>query len=197
MLKALLLIMTTFSVAIALTSENGIKEAPQFTLKSQLGKTVSLAELSNKIVVLEWINFDCPFIQKHYNSGKMQELQERFTKEGVVWLSICSSAKGKQGNFTTGEIKKRMQAHNAMPTAYLIDADGKVGQLYGAKTTPHMFIINKGTIVYSGAADSIRSTDVTDIPKAKNYIEAVLTQVLAGKSVSQESTAPYGCSVKY
>ncbi len=174
------------------------KPAPNFTLKDVEGKSHSLADFKGKFVVLEWINFDCPFVGKHYHSGNMQKLQQTYTAKGVVWLAICSSAPGKQGHFTTEVIKKRLAEAKAAPTAYLIDADGTAGKLYGAKTTPHMFIIDpKGTLVYAGGIDDIRSTDVADIAKAKNYVAAALDEALAGKPVTEKVTTPYGCSVKY
>ncbi len=125
--------------------------------------------------MLEWINYDCPFVKKHYNSKNMQSLQEKYTKQDVIWLAVCSSAPGKQGNFSTDEINKRSKEHGAKFTAYLIDEDGKVGKMYGAKTTPHMFIINKdGKLVYAGGIDDKASTDVEDIQKAKNYVSSAL-----------------------
>jgi len=174
------------------------KPAPTFTLKDVEGKSHSLADFKGKFVVLEWINFDCPFVGKHYRSNNMQKLQKTYTAKGVVWLSICSSAPGKQGHFTAEVIKKRLAEAKATPTAYLIDEDGTVGKLYGAKTTPHMFIIDpKGTLIYAGGIDDIRSTDVADIAKAKNHVTAALEEALAGKPVTEKVTTPYGCSVKY
>lgn len=171
--------------------------APGFSLKDHQGKSITLSQYSNQVVVLEWINFECPFVKKHYGSQKMQELQKKYRAQGVVWLSINSSARGKQGYFSNKEISQRLMSLQAQPDAYLKDTSGTVGRLYGAKTTPHIFIIKQGVIIYQGAADSIRSTDPADIPLAVNYIDKVLNEVLSGKTVSQESTAPYGCSVKY
>jgi glutathione peroxidase-family protein len=128
----------------------------------------------------------------------MQSLQEKYTAEGVIWLAICSSAPGKQGNFSPDEINKRSKNHNAKFTAYLIDEDGKVGKMYGAKTTPHIYIIDKdGKLVYAGGIDDKASTDVNDIKTAKNYISTALDEILEGKKVSVQSSTPYGCSVKY
>lgn len=173
-------------------------KAPDFTLTDVMGKTHSLKDYAGKVVVLEWINYDCPFVKKHYNSGNMQKLQKKYTDQGVVWLAINSSAEGKQGNFDNKEILKRSKAHKTNFSAYLKDADGKVGKLYAAKTTPHMFVINKeGDLVYAGAIDDIRSTKTADVDKANNHVVAALDAVLAGKVVKLTSTKPYGCSVKY
>jgi glutathione peroxidase-family protein len=128
----------------------------------------------------------------------MQTLQERYTKQGVIWLAICSSAEGKQGYFSNDEINKRSSAYKTNFTAYLIDDDGKVGKMYGAKTTPHMYIIDKkGILVYAGAIDDIKSTDKEDVKKAKNYITQAMNEVLEDKEVTIKTTTPYGCSVKY
>jgi peroxiredoxin len=172
--------------------------APPFTLSDQNGSTHSLSDFKGKTVVLEWVNFDCPFVRKHYNSGNMQKLQKEYTAKGVVWLSVCSSAPGKQGYFKGDELKQRLGKEKAAPTAYLIDAEGNVGKAYGARTTPHMFVINKdGVLVYAGAIDDIASTDVDDIGKAKNDVAASLDAVMAGKPVEVKSSKSYGCGVKY
>lgn len=174
------------------------ESAPDFTLKDSYDNEHSLSNFKDKIVVLEWVNFDCPFVKKHYNSHNMQMLQEKYTEKGIVWLAICSSAKGKQGNFSNEEINERTKKNNANFTAYLIDEDGKVGKMYGAKTTPHMYIINKeGVLVYAGAIDDKPTTDLDDIETAKNYVSSALDELLAGKEVSIKSSTPYGCSVKY
>jgi peroxiredoxin len=172
--------------------------APDFKLTDSNGSEHSLSDFADKIVVLEWINYDCPFVKKHYDSKNMQSLQEEYTQQGVVWLAICSSNKDKQGNFTVEEINKRSKNHGAKFTAYLIDEDGKVGKMYGAKTTPHMYIIDKsGKLVYAGGIDDKPTTDVDDINDAKNYVSSALNELLDGKEVSVQSSAPYGCSVKY
>lgn len=174
------------------------EQAPNFKLIDSKGTEHSLSDFKDKIVVLEWINFECPFVKKHYNSKNMQSLQLKYTKKDIVWLSICSSAEGKQGNFTSEEINNRIKNHNAKMTAYLIDADGKVGKMYGAKTTPHMYVIDKkGILIYAGAIDDKASTDVDDIKGAKNYVAAALDELLADKNVSFQSSTSYGCSVKY
>lgn len=172
--------------------------APNFKLKDINGKEVSLSDFKGKTVVLEWINFDCPFVRKHYNSGNMQSIQKTYTEKGIVWLSICSSAPGKEGNFAIDEIKSRISKAKASMSFYLLDENGEVGKLYAAKTTPHMFIIDKtGKLVYAGGIDNIKSANIDDIKTAKNYVSSALDEILSGKSVSEKTSAPYGCSVKY
>lgn len=172
--------------------------APNFSLPNVDGKEVALANYRGKIVVLEWLNFDCPYVQKHYESGNIPKMQEEFTQKGIIWLGICSSAPGKQGNLSKQEISKRIKEYNAHLTEYLIDETGKVGKTYGAKTTPHYFIINSdGKLLYSGAIDDKANTNKEDIAIARNYIREVLTSILSGKSVPIKVTKPYGCSVKY
>lgn len=172
--------------------------APDFKLTDSNGNEHSLNDFADKIVVLEWINYDCPFVKKHYDSKNMQSLQEKYTEEGVIWLAICSSNKGKQGNFSVEEINKRSTSHGAKFTAYLIDEDGKVGKKYGAKTTPHMYIIDKsGKLVYAGGIDDKATADVDDIKGSKNYVSSALDELLAENNVSVQSSTPYGCSVKY
>ncbi len=174
------------------------KPAPAVTHTDTNGKSHNLADFKGKTVVLEWINHGCPFVVKHYSGGHMQALQKEYTGKGIVWLSICSSAPGKQGHMSADEWNKTNTEKSASPTAVLVDEDGKVGKLYDAKTTPHMFVINaEGTLVYAGAIDSIKSTSVDDVPKATNHVKAALDEILAGKPVTTASSAPYGCSVKY
>jgi peroxiredoxin len=172
--------------------------APNFTLADTYGNKHSLSDYKGKIIVLEWINHDCPFVAKLYNSGKMQELQKTYTGKGVIWLSMNSSAPGKQGYRKPEEANELTRQKKAAPTALLLDSEGEVGKLYGAKTTPQMFIINKdGILVYNGAIDDIRSANIDDIAKAKNYVQLALDELLAGKEVSIKTSQPYGCSVKY
>jgi peroxiredoxin len=172
--------------------------APDFTLKSSEGKEVSLSAFKGKVVVLEWTNNGCPFVKKHYGSGNMQKLQKDAGAKGVVWLSICSSAPGKQGHMSATEAVQDCAKNGSAATAFLLDEDGKVGQLYGAKRTPEMYVINKdGVLVYHGAIDDKKSPDPADIAGAKNYVAAALDEVLAGKPVSTPMTEAYGCSVKY
>ncbi len=172
--------------------------APDFTLTDTNGKTQSLASYKGKLVVLEWLNHGCPFVKKHYASGNMQALQKKYTGKGVVWLSLVSSAPGKQGYQTNAEHNAAMKETGAAPSAILIDSDGKVGRLYGAKTTPHMFVINKkGELAYAGAIDDKASTDQADIKPAKNYVSAALDNLLKDKVPAVASSKAYGCSVKY
>jgi len=172
--------------------------APDFHLTDINGKTHSLADFKGKYVVLEWVNYGCPFVRKQYDSKNMQSLQKEYTAKGVTWLSICSSAPGKQGNMSADEWKKASTERGAKSTAILLDADGKVGHLYGAKTTPDMWVINpEGKVIYSGAIDSIPSPDPADIAKATNYVKAALDSSMAGKPVATTETRSYGCSVKY
>lgn len=172
--------------------------APAFSVADAKGKAHSLAEYKGKYVVLEWFNPECPFVKKHYGSGNMQKLQEEYTGKGVVWLSIDSSAPGKEGNLTPDAANKQMSEWKMNHTTLLLDPEGKAGQSYGAKNTPHMFIINpEGKIVYEGAIDSKPTANPSDIASATNYVKAALDEALAGKPVTNPTTKPYGCSVKY
>ena len=172
--------------------------APDFTLKAADGESYTLSDFKGKIVVLEWINFGCPFVKKHYDSGNMQKLQTAYTDKDVVWLAVCSSAEGKQGHMAIDEIPAELKSHNFNANAYLIDEEGKVGMMYDAKTTPHMYVINKeGTLVYMGAIDDKATARLSDIKTANNYVSETLDVLLAGKQPKAKSTKPYGCSVKY
>jgi peroxiredoxin len=174
------------------------KPAPAFTLADSKGKKHSLSDYQGKFVVLEWVNYGCPFVKKHYESQNMQKLQKNYAAKGVIWLSVNSSAPGKQGHLAPDEINQALKEKSAYPTAYLLDLDGSVGRAYGAKTTPHMFVIDKkGVLVYSGAIDDKVSTDVSDVAGAKNFVSSALDEALAGKPISVASTKSYGCSVKY
>jgi len=174
------------------------KPAPAFSVKDWDGKTRTLSEFKGKTVVLEWFNFLCPFVKKHYEPGNMQGLQKKYTGKGVVWLAVCSSADGKPGSATLEGHKNNFKERNAAPTAVLIDLEGTMGRAYGAKTTPHMFVIDKkGVLVYAGAIDDNSSADKEAVKTAKNYVAAALDETLAGKPVSNSATRAYGCSVKY
>ncbi len=174
------------------------KKAPDFKLTGADAKTYRLADFAGKTVVLEWVNFGCPFVRKHYDSKNMQSLQQTYTDSGVVWLSICSSAPGKQGFYEGDALSAQLKKEGAVPTAYLVDAAGTVGRAYGARTTPHMFVINpEGQIAYAGGIDDIRSAKISDVPKATNYVAAALKALSSGEAVVQSSAPPYGCSVKY
>ncbi len=172
--------------------------APEFSLTDATGKAHALSEYKGKYVVLEWTNPGCPFVRKHYDSGNMPKLQAEYTKKGVVWLSIDSSAQGEQGYLEGADAKKAADGEYKAASALLLDHDGKIGHLYGATNTPDMFIINPdGKVVYEGAIDSIASADKDDIGKATNYIATGLDEALAGKPLVKSASKPYGCSVKY
>lgn len=172
--------------------------APDFSLQSADGKTVKLSEFRGKHVVLEWTNHGCPFVKKHYSSGNMQKLQEKFTKQDVVWLSIISSAPGKEGHVDAEEAKQLTTSRKAQPSHVLFDPNGDVGHLYNAKTTPHMYIINpKGELVYMGGIDNVASANPDDIKNSENFVNSALTSLLSGKPVEKAVTRPYGCSIKY
>ncbi|MBY0274883.1 thioredoxin family protein [Candidatus Binatia bacterium] len=172
--------------------------APAFTLTGTDGQPHALSEYAGKYVVLEWLNHDCPFVRKHYGSGNMQKLQKKWTAQDVVWLSINSSAPGKQGNYPPEEANELTKEKGAAPTAVLLDPEGTVGRAYGAKTTPHMFIVDpKGVLIYAGGIDDKPSTDPADVAGARNHVDQALTEALAGKSVTIATSTPYGCSVKY
>ena len=172
--------------------------APQFTATASNGKTVHLADYRGKYVVLEWHNNGCPYVGKHYNSGNMQRLQKQWTSQGVVWLTILSSAPGKQGYVTANEENDYLAKMQAAPTAALLDPTGEIGHLFEAKTSPQMVVINsQGIMIYSGAIDDKPTTDLQDVPHATNYVSLALEQAMAGKPVQTAATRPYGCSVKY
>ena len=172
--------------------------APNFTGTDSNGKTHQLSDFKGKRVVLEWVNFECPFVKKHYKSGNMQALQKKYTTEDVVWLSVNSSAKGKQGYLTAEEANSSMKERNAAPTAMLLDSTGEIGKMYNAKTTPHMFVINtEGKIVYMGAIDDNDSSNPEDAKTANNYVATALDAIKSGSAITVASTDPYGCSVKY
>lgn len=201
---------TTFGVSLVLIttvllwtkSAQGNDEltstASDFTLADTHGSTHRLSDYRGKYVVLEWLNYDCPFVRKHYSTGNMQRLQREYTEKGVVWLSIVSSAPGKQGYFSPEVMNQMNEDRGGAPTAILLDSDGKVGRLYGAKTTPHMFVIDtSGSTIYEGAIDDIRSANVDDIQRATNFVAQALDQAMSGQPVTVPSRQPYGCSVKY
>jgi hypothetical protein len=174
------------------------KAAPNFKLADANGNPVTLSDFKGKTVVLEWNNPGCPFVKKHYDSGNMQATQAAAAKDGVVWLSINSSAAGKQGHMNGAEAKSFVAKAGARPSAYLLDHRGVVGKVYDAKTTPHMYIVNKaGTLVYAGGIDDKPTPNPADIKGARNHVLAALAEIKAGKPVSVPTSRPYGCSVKY
>ena len=172
--------------------------APDFSVTDSKGKTQTVSQYKGKYVVLEWFNPDCPFVKKHYGSGNMQKLQEEFTGKGVVWLSIDSSAPGLEGHLTPEQANQKLTELKTKQTALLLDPDGKAGRTYGAKNTPHMFVINpEGKIIYEGAIDSKATPNPADIASSTNYVKVALDESLGGKTVTTPSSRPYGCSVKY
>jgi len=172
--------------------------APGFTGTDSNGRSHSLSDYKGKVVVLEWHNRECPYTRKHYESSNMQTLQKEWTGKGVVWLTVISSAPGEQGYVTAADENAYLRKVNAAPTAVLLDPKGDLGRLYGARTTPHMFVIDgKGTLAYNGAIDDRPTTDTGDVAGATNYVSAALQQVTGGKPVANATTQPYGCNVKY
>ena len=174
------------------------ERAPDFTATDTNGQSHKLSQYAGKFVVLEWHNRGCPYTQKHYTSGNMERLQREWTGRGVIWLTVISSAPGKQGYVTAADENAFVKEMKAAPTAVLLDSTGALGHLYDAKTTPQMIIINpQGVMIYDGAIDDKPTTDTADISGAKNYVQQALEEATAGKAVSVASTRPYGCSVKY
>jgi peroxiredoxin len=172
--------------------------APSFSAPDIAGKTVRLGDYAGKIVVLEWTNDGCPFVGKHYDSGNMQALQQKYTAAGVVWLTIASSTPGEQGYVTPAEAKSDLARWRAAPTDFLLDPEGVVGRLYDARATPHMVVIDRsGHVVYMGAIDDKPSTQLADVKTAHNYVVAALDAIAAGQPVAVASTRAYGCSIKY
>lgn len=172
--------------------------APAFSAVNAQGKTVNLSDFKGKTVVLEWTNHDCPFVKKHYESGNIPRLQEQAAAKGVVWLQVISSAPGEQGNVDGATAIKLNGFREATPAGTLLDPQGKIGKLYGARTTPHIFIVDaQGKLAYKGGIDSIASADPGDIGKAEPYVANAIKALVAGQKVAQQSTRPYGCSVKY
>ena len=187
--------------AISLTTHAAVnvgQPAPGFTGLDSNGKQHSLSQYKGKTVILEWTNHDCPYVKKHYNSGNMQALQKDATANGIVWLSIISSSPGKQGHVSGKQANELSASRNASPTAVILDESSEIGLLYGAKTTPHMYIVDKsGQLVYMGGIDNTPSKDEDDIPKSKNYVRTALDEMAAGQAIKESITRPYGCSVKY
>ena len=187
---------------VAVTNANAAaavgQAAPTFTLNDTNGKAVNLADYKGKTVVLEWHNPECPFVKKHYESANMQGLQSKYTKDGVVWLAVSSTEPAHQDYKKPDVVNALLKSSKASPTVYLMDESGATGKAYGARTTPHMYIINReGTLVYAGGIDDKRSANIADIKGAKNFVAAALDELKAGKNISVATSAPYGCSVKY
>jgi len=195
---------TTFAAVFAATIITALaapqvgQPAPEFTLADSNGKSHKLSDFKGKLVVLEWLNHGCPFVVKHYGSGNMQKLQKEYTGKDVVWLSIVSSAPGKQGHMNPEDTNKTKEEKGSAATAILLDEDGTVGKLYDAKVTPELYVIDReGTLIYAGAIDSVKSTDAADVEGAKNYVKQALDEALAGKPVSEPTITAYGCGIKY
>lgn len=172
--------------------------APDFEGVDTKGKTHRPADYRGKTLVLEWTNHDCPYVRKHYGAGNMQAQQREAAEQGVVWLSVISSAPGKQGHVSPAKADELTESREASPEAVILDPGGEIGRAYGAKTTPHMYIVDEsGKLVYMGGIDSIATADANDIPRATQYVRAALREMANGKPVSDPVTRPYGCSVKY
>lgn len=172
--------------------------APAFTVKNVKGEEVTLAKQKGKVVVLEWVNYECPFVKKHYGSGNIPKLQEKYTGKDVVWITVASGAEGEQGYLPAKELAARSEKEGNKASQIVLDTDGTVGKAYGAKTTPQLVVIDKeGKVAYNGAIDSKATTEAADIASADSYISAALDSVLAGKTVDKAKTQPYGCGVKY
>ncbi len=196
-------IASAFAAVLAVTAAQATparvgEPAPAFTLTDSEGVSRSLSEFAGKTVVLEWTNHECPFVKKHYGGKNMQAQQSAATGDGVVWLTINSSAPGKQGHVDAATANRLRAEAGAADTAYLFDTHGGTGRAYAAKTTPHMYIIDpSGVLRYAGAIDSIPSADQADIGKATQYVSAALAELANGKPVTTAVTQPYGCSIKY
>ncbi|MBI2516425.1 MAG: redoxin domain-containing protein [Opitutae bacterium] len=201
--RFLSLIATTAVMAVLFARAEAAPEigqaAPDFTLADIHGQKHSLSDFKGKTVVLEWVNPDCPFVRKHYDkSGNLPGLQKDAAADGIVWLQINSAAAGLEGDYDNAQAAAWQQRIHASATAYLRDQTGKIGKLYDARTTPHLFIISpQGTLLYAGGIDSIRSADPTDIAKATNYVKEALADLKAGRAIRTPASKPYGCSVKY
>lgn len=197
-LCGVLLVMTVSGQTISPVKAKVGEPAPDFNLPGGDGKTHALADFKGKFIVLEWTNPDCPFVHKFYDSGAMQKFQKAETDKGVVWLRINSGAMGKEGYQTVADVPSYEQAQHVASTLTLLDHDGQVGHTYGARTTPHMFVINpQGVLIYAGGIDSKPSPDPDDIATAKNYVTTALDEAMAGKPVSTPTARPYGCGVQY
>ena len=199
-MKKTIISLAAFGVAVAAMAAFATTPgaAPDFKLPSSVGKEVSLSDFRGKYVVLEWWNYQCPFVVKHYDSGNMQRTQKALTEKGVVWLTIVSSKEGAQGYVTAEQANSIMKENRGLPSFILHDPSGVVGKKYDAKTTPQMVLISPaGEILYDGAIDSIPSSRISDLEKAENYLLRAFGEASTGKPVSMPKTKPYGCNVKY
>jgi len=201
MMASTMLVVTPASVAMTEGRRAGPeigKAAPDFSLPDTYGKEHALAQYRGKWVVLEWLNYDCPYVGKHYRSGNIPNQQKKWTEQGVVWMAVVSSAPGKQGYFEAADMNARSAKEGSHATAVLLDPEGNVGHLYDARTTPHMFVIDpEGVLRYMGGIDDVPTARVEDLQRATQLADQALTELFAGKSVSVPTSRPYGCSVKY
>ena len=197
-LAATALLSLDHAVAVGAAAVKPGAPAPGFTAPDISGRMVNLGQYAGQIVILEWTNNGCPFVQKHYDSANMQTLQRRYTQEGTIWLTIASSAPGEEGYVTPAAAKADLARWQAAPTDYLLDPDGVVGRLYDARATPHMVLIDRGAMIaYMEAIDDTPSTRLADVKTARNYVAAALDEIAAGRPVTVSSTRAYGCSIKY
>jgi alkyl hydroperoxide reductase subunit AhpC len=191
-----LIILITFISYSVFSFETG-ERIPEFEAVATEGK-IKLSQFKGKIVVLEWLNHGCPFVRKHYDSGNMQKLQKKYTDQKVIWLSVISSASGKQGHVDQAGALKDKKENKSFASDIILDSEGKLGKMFEAKTTPHLFIINReGILAYQGAIDDRADADIESVPLAKNYILMALDEILSSKKISIGTTKAYGCSVKY
>lgn len=199
MKRRVLLALPALLLAAAVQAAPAVGQpAPAFTLKDSAGRTVNLADYRGKYVVLEWTNPGCPYVRKHYDSGNMAATQQDAAGKGVVWLSINSTEKASFDYMQPAKLVAWQQQRKVQPTATLMDEEGTVGKAYGARTTPHMYIVDpQGQLVYAGGIDSIPSSNPDDIAKATNYVRQAVAEVSAGKPISAATTRAYGCSIKY
>jgi peroxiredoxin len=174
------------------------ERAPDFSVVDAYGNTHSLSDFEGKYVILEWLNHDCPFVRKHYDGNNMQQLQKKYTEQGVVWLSVISSAPGKQGYLEPAAVERITKEKNASPTAVLLDTDGTMGRAYDARVTPHMYIINPdGVLEYNGAIDNRPTPRPQDLEGARNYLSEAMEALKNGGEVKVRTNTPYGCAVRY
>ncbi|MBM4155890.1 MAG: redoxin domain-containing protein [Lentisphaerae bacterium] len=199
-MKSMMLACTFAAAAAGFARAEAVpgQDAPAFKSTCTKGTAVALADLKGKYVVLEWTNPGCPFVKKHYGPGNMQAVQKELTGQGVVWLTVNSAAPGKGGHVTAERWNAVAKEQGSAATGLLIDESGEIGRAYGAKTTPHLFVIGPdGKVLYAGAIDDKPSTDAADVAGAVNYVKQAVAEAKAGKPVSVPKTAPYGCGVKY
>lgn len=201
MLRRTLVTVTAAALCLATASQAAPsvgQQAPDFTLTDTSGKTVHLSDFKGKLVVLEWFNPGCPYVRKHYNSANMQGTQKETGAKGVVWLAINSTEKTSYDYLAPSQLASWVTEQKAAPTQTLMDEEGTVGKAYGARTTPHMYIIGpQGTLIYAGGIDSIPSSRPDDVKTAVNYVKQGVREALAGQPISNATTRPYGCSIKY